>query len=161
MKSCHKNFLPLVLGGMALLTACDSSTLGLDSAGQRAIQTPSGTSIIRKTDQALVSQGQAVFEQHCATCHGDRAQGDPQWRKRGPDGLFPPPPLDGSGHAWHHPTRQLREMISNGSPPGQGKMPAWGDKLTSAEIDAVIAWFQSLWPDPVYAAWFDREQRFQ
>ncbi len=161
MKSCHKIFLPLVLGGMALLTACDSSTLGLDSAGQRAIQTPSGTSIIRKTDQALVSQGKAVFEQHCATCHGDRAQGDPQWRKRGPDGLFPPPPLDGSGHAWHHPTRQLREMIRNGSPPGQGKMPAWGDKLTSAEIDAVIAWFQSLWPDPVYAAWFDREQRFQ
>lgn len=146
----------VLLSGMILVAGCDTSTVG-----QQAIQTPSGTSIIRKTDQALVSQGRAVFEKHCAFCHGDQAQGDPQWRKRGPDGLFPPPPLDGSGHAWHHPSRQLREMIRNGSPPGQGNMPAWGGKLTPAEIDAVIAWFQSLWPDPVYAAWFDREERFQ
>ena len=138
------------------LAACDPGSIG-----QRAIQTPSGPSIIRKTDQVLVSQGQEIYQQHCAFCHGDQAQGDPVWRKPGADGLYPPPPLNGAGHAWHHPTRQLHEMIRNGSQPGQGNMPAWDGKLSAAEIDAVITWFQSLWPDQVYAAWFDREQRFQ
>ena len=32
-------------------------------------------------------------------------------------------------------------------------MPPFKDKLTAQEIDAIIAWFQSLWPDNIYAAW--------
>ena len=38
-------------------------------------------------------------------------------------------------------------------------MPAWGGKLSDQDIDAVIAWFQSLWPDAVYGEWFAMEQR--
>lgn len=50
-------------------------------------------------------------------------------------------------------------MIRDGSPPGQRQMPAWGDKLSEQEIAAVVEWFQSRWPDPVYAAWYDMQQR--
>ncbi len=32
-------------------------------------------------------------------------------------------------------------------------MPPFNDKLSSDEIDAVIAWFQSLWPDEIYRVW--------
>ncbi len=158
MSKYHQMSLILLIAVSLGLVACE---VGTGSVGQQAIQTPSGTSIIRKTDQVLVSQGQEIYQQNCAFCHGAQAQGDPDWRKPGADGQYPPPPLNGSGHAWHHPAPQLHEMILNGSPPGQGNMPAWDGKLSPGEIDAVIAWFQSLWPDEVYAAWFDREQRFQ
>ena len=80
-------------------------------------------------------------------------------RKRKPDGKYPPPPLNGSGHAWHHSRAMLHEMIRTGSRPGEGDMPAWQGKLTGDEIDAVISWFQSLWPDQVYAEWYEMQER--
>jgi len=86
------------------------------------------------------------------------AQGAPFWRQRNPDGTFPPPPLDSSGHAWHHSHEWLHEVIITGTEP-QGHMPVWGGKLNDQEIDDIIAWFQSLWTDEVYAAWWEMEQR--
>ena len=32
-------------------------------------------------------------------------------------------------------------------------MPAWKDKLSDEDIDAVIAWMQSVWPEEIYRAW--------
>lgn len=112
----------------------------------------------RTIDAAEVARGKALFAQHCARCHGDNAQGDPNWRLRHPDGTFPPPPLDGTGHAWHHSRDWLHEVILSGTEP-QGRMPAWSGKLSDHQIDDIIAWFQSLWPDEVYATWWDMEQR--
>ena len=123
------------------------------------VETLAGSAVARPRDSAEIRRGAALYRAHCATCHGARAEGDPAWRHRGVDGFYPPPPLDGSGHAWHHPTAVLVDVIRNGSPPGQGRMPAWGDTLDESEILAVIAWFQSLWPDEVYGAWSDRERR--
>lgn len=130
---------------LVMLTACQEE------------QTPA-VEVERNVDKAQVARGQALFAQHCARCHGERAQGDPQWRRRNPDGTFPPPPLDGSGHAWHHPYGWLKEMIRNGSAP-QGNMPAWGATLSEQQIEDIIAWFQALWPAEVYAAWWEMEQR--
>lgn len=39
-------------------------------------------------------------------------------------------------------------------------MPPFADVLTDAEIDVVIAWFQSHWPDRIYAAWLDYDANF-
>lgn len=50
-------------------------------------------------------------------------------------------------------------MILEGSPQDKGNMPAWKDKLSEEKIDAVIAWFQSHWSQPVYDAWFEMQQR--
>lgn len=104
-----------------------------------------------------VSQGAKVFQENCAACHGKQAEGAPEWRKVGPDGKYPAPPLNGTGHGWHHPLRILFQVVKKGSPGGQGNMPAWSEKLSDDEIIAAIAWFQSKWPDQIYAAWMQRE----
>lgn len=108
-----------------------------------------------------VSRGARVYAENCAQCHGESAQGAPNWRQRGPEGMFPPPPLNGSGHGWHHPLNMLFYVVKNGSPGGKGNMPAWKGRLSDEEILAAIAWFQSRWSDRVYAEWqrIDRRAR--
>ncbi|HEC16393.1 MAG TPA: cytochrome c [Sedimenticola sp.] len=100
-----------------------------------------------------VAQGKALFARHCSECHGKNAASTPEWRKPGPDGHFPPPPLNGTAHTWHHPLPLLRRTIREGGIRLGGKMPGFQEKLSAAQIDAVIAWFQSLWPDNIYALW--------
>lgn len=120
-------------------------------------QTPATAN--RVTDPQVLAQGGRVFQANCAVCHGARAQGAPNWQRPGVDGKYPPPPLDGSAHAWHHPRAALRQVIKEGTISAGGNMPAWGGKLSEAEIEAVIAWFQSHWPDEIYAAWAEMDAR--
>lgn len=138
--------------GALLLTGCGEGRQappGPPATGAMA-EVPAG----RGLDPAQVAQGAEVYARHCAMCHGPRGEGAPgDWRKTGPDGKYPPPPLDGSAHAWHHPTEVLRKVIRKGSPPGMGNMPPWEGKLTEREIDDVIVYIKSLWSDEVYARW--------
>ena len=106
-----------------------------------------------------VQRGAAIYAANCATCHGARAEGAKDWHRLGPDGKFPPPPLDGSAHAWHHPRAQLKQIILDGTATRGGGMPAWRGKLSDADIDAVIAWFQSLWPPEIYRAWRELDEK--
>ncbi len=104
-----------------------------------------------------VSLGSRIFQENCAVCHGKAGEGASDWKKFGPDGKLPAPPLNGTGHAWHHPLKMLLHVVKNGSPGGQGSMPAWKEKLSDAEMLAAIAWFQSRWPERIYTAWMQRE----
>jgi mono/diheme cytochrome c family protein len=106
----------------------------------------------RKLDSEKTKRGEAVYRANCASCHGPNGESTPGWRTPGPDGRYPPPPLDGSAHAWHHSTETLEKMIREGSP-GPGGMPPWDGKLTNQQIDDVIVWIKSLWPDDVYDIW--------
>jgi len=109
----------------------------------------------RRYDAAQLQRGATLYQEHCATCHGDKGQGKIlPWNVRQADGFYPPPPLDDSAHAWHHPTELLARVVRDGSPPGQGKMPAWKDKLSEAEIVDVVAYVTSLWSDEKYQLWF-------
>ena len=38
-------------------------------------------------------------------------------------------------------------------------MPAFGSALNQDEAREVIAYFQSLWPDEIYARWLEIENR--
>lgn len=136
-------------------------TFGIAGCDQQPKVMSSSTGLIpkRSYDEQQLALGKQVFTENCAKCHGDNAQGAKNWHQRNADGSFPPPPLNGTGHAWHHSLEVLSDVISNGSQSGQGNMPAWKDKLTRDQIDATIMWFQSLWPDQVYAAWFEMQQR--
>ena len=107
----------------------------------------------RKLDPEKIKRGEAVYRANCASCHGPNGEATSGWRTPGPDGRYPPPPLDGSAHAWHHSTETLEKMIREGSP-GPGGMPPWDGKLTNQQIDDVIVWIKSLWPDEVYDIWF-------
>jgi mono/diheme cytochrome c family protein len=100
-----------------------------------------------------VMRGGEIYSQYCAGCHGEQAEGAENWFRRQSDGRWPPPPLNGTGHAWHHPLWQLRQQIAQGSDPRRGDMPAFAGVLSDSEIDSVIAWFQSHWRPEVYSAW--------
>jgi mono/diheme cytochrome c family protein len=100
-----------------------------------------------------IANGKVLFQQHCAECHGQQAVGTPNWKVRLPDGSLPPPPLNGTAHTWHHQMPVLRLAITDGSQSSGGKMPGFRDKLSDQQIDSIIAWFQSLWNDEIYALW--------
>jgi len=107
--------------------------------------------------QSQVDKGQVVFDKNCLECHGQQAQGiTADWKKTLPDGSYPPPPLNGSAHAWHHPKKLLKRTINKGGIPLGGQMPPFKDVLTDDEKENVIAYFQSLWNNKVYNAWLQR-----
>jgi len=86
---------------------------------------------IDPTSPELVAQGQVVYTETCAACHGPEGEGDVG------------PPLNGSAHAWHHMDNQLRSVIRDGIPNTQ--MVGHKDHLTDQEIDAVISFIKTWW----------------
>ena len=107
-------------------------------------------------DQADIDKGATLYKQNCASCHGQNGEGTADWKKTDANGNYPPPPLNGTAHTWHHSKKLLRSTISEGGARLGGLMPGFKDKLSDKEIDAVIAFFQSKWPDEVYANWAGR-----
>jgi mono/diheme cytochrome c family protein len=105
----------------------------------------------------LVKQGSTVFTDHCAICHGKAAEGiTADWKKTLADGTYPPPPLNGSAHAWHHPMSILLRTINKGGASLGGKMPPFKNSLNKREKYAAIAYFQNWWPDNIYNGWIER-----
>ena len=100
--------------------------------------------------------GEKLYVQQCASCHGANLEGQPDWRKRLPNGRFPAPPHDESGHTWHHPDEVLFGITKHGlvppyAPAGyQSDMPAFGGKLSDSEIRAVLAYIESRWSPEVH-----------
>ncbi len=103
---------------------------------------------------AQVKTGKVVFESHCIQCHGFQAQGlVANWKRRLADGSYPPPPLNGTAHAWHHNLPLLLQIVQEGGAIYDGKMPGFAKVLNKQEQLAVIAYLQSLWADDVYHMW--------
>lgn len=93
-----------------------------------------------------VAQGESLYTQHCAQCHGANLEGALNWKNRLADGSLPPPPHDDSGHTWHHPDSLLINIVTNGGDVGyNSKMPVFKDKLTENEIIAVLEFIKSKW----------------
>ncbi len=87
--------------------------------------------------------GRAIFEAHCAVCHGSTGRGD------GPGArLIRQKMLDFSDAAAMRGVndRFLFDIIKKGSSQfgRSNAMPAWGMKLTDEEIRAVVAYIRSL-----------------
>ena len=129
-----------ILAAALLLYVRDAS-----NGAQDAFITPS--------DQATVAQGKAVYDRHCAACHGANLEGHPEWRKRLPNGRLPAPPHDESGHTWHHADALLIDIVKNGLVPGrtapdgyESDMPGFGKVLADADVVAVLAYIKSRWP---------------
>ncbi|MEQ8955570.1 MAG: cytochrome c [Gammaproteobacteria bacterium] len=135
-----------------LLSCTDPANSG---SGQDAnAGTPALTAGSRWYGPHQVDAGQSVFQQHCSECHGDQAQGlADDWRERLDDGTFPPPPLNGSAHAWHHPLSVLMQVINQGGIPLGGRMPAFSGVLDEQQKLAAIAYFQQFWSDEIYQQW--------
>ncbi len=136
-----------------LLSACGEG--GSKPAAGPAAATPVvvTTASARVTDAGRLARGAQIYQANCAACHGANAEGAPSWQRKGPDGRYPAPPLDGTGHDWHHPMSALKQTVREGTARLGGSMPAWKNKFSDADIEAVIAWFQSRWPAEVYRNW--------
>jgi Cytochrome c len=61
----------------------------------------------RSLDPERIAYGSDLYQEHCASCHGEDLSGHPDWRTPDEDGFFRPPPQDSSGHTWHRPDRVL------------------------------------------------------
>lgn len=103
-----------------------------------------------------VTQGQPLFLQNCASCHGKNGEATPNWKQTDANGNYPPPPLNGTAHTWHHDLDLLRRTIREGGARLGGQMPGFEGSLSAAEIDSIVAFFQSKWPDDIYQRWAGR-----
>lgn len=149
MKGTGTSLPALLFVGLAL-SACERPVPAASGAGSAPPD--------RYRDAQQIARGQAVYTRHCLECHGAAGKGLPgDWRIRDAEGRFPPPPLDDSAHAWHHPTAVLLQMIREGSPGGQGNMPAWQGKLSEQAMQDVVAYIKSLWSDEAYELWWKME----
>ena len=148
----------LTVALLATLPVACSDQAGRDTqAGVEPAAALSPDAAGRWYASADVERGASVFAEHCALCHGSSAQGLAEdWKARLPDGSYPPPPLNGTAHAWHHPLVQLVQTIETGGIPYGGKMPPFGEVLSDEQKLAAIAFFQSFWEEDIYQAWLDR-----
>lgn len=113
--------------------------------------------LLRPEDRRLLALGQKIYAAQCAACHGQRLEGQPNWRERGADGRLPAPPHDASGHTWHHPDEVLFRITKYGVVKAanlknyESAMPAYEDRLSDEEIVAVLSWIKSTWPPDIRA----------
>ena len=108
----------------------------------------------RDRDEAALAQGRALYDAHCAACHGINLEGQPNWQERRADGKLPAPPHDVTGHTWHHPDDILFAITKHGLapfvPPGYvSDMLGFAGVLSDAEIRAVLAYIKSRWPEDI------------
>ena len=115
-----------------------------------------------------VALGRAAYERQCASCHGAKLEGQPNWRDRLPNGRMPAPPHDATGHTWHHPDQVLFGITKEGLVPGKyapkgytSDMAGFGGVLSDDEIWAVLAYLKSAWPrrELAYQREVDRQSR--
>ncbi len=105
-------------------------------------------------DPAVVALGREVYANNCASCHGENLEGQPDWRRRQPDGRLPAPPHDDTGHTWHHLDVDLFRITKNGvqdivGPDYKTDMPVFKEILTDDEIWAAIAFIKSKWSERI------------
>ena len=88
-----------------------------------------------------LARGAELYQMHCVACHGGATGGSIS---------DIPPRHNAEGHTWHHADCDLMDMVLDGLPPREGfpEMPAFGDRLTEAEVEAILAHIKTWWePD--------------
>lgn len=145
------------LASLVLIASCQGA--GTSSSGASGTATApqrrkwDGTAPpVPTLDPALVAQGQQVYDQSCASCHGPNAEGASNRQQPDLRGNLPPPPHDDSGHTWRHGDGELFEVVHDGWRDPFNKtpditMPAFGETLSDEEIRAVITYLKSLWSE--------------
>ncbi len=114
-----------------------------------------------------IVNGQRLYAENCASCHGASLQGQPDWQSQNPDGTLPAPPHDQTGHTWHHDDVLLFEYTKLGGAGALSKrgvanfnsgMPAFDEILSDQEILDVLAYIKSTWPRRVQEIQKSRSQ---
>lgn len=149
-------FLSIMALSLLVLTGCVRTVPSTASspAATATASSPEPESVPRVQNAAQISRGAHLYSQNCAACHGVQAEGAPDWENPDAAGILRAPPLNGTGHTWHHPVPVLRQIITEGTLHRGGTMPPHQGVLTDQEVDDIIAWFLHLWPDATYQRWY-------
>jgi mono/diheme cytochrome c family protein len=85
-----------------------------------------------------LTQGQTIYERHCADCHGPEGRGDGQQATS----LSPRPGNLISAQTSAKSDQDLLKIIANGRP--RTAMTGWNERLSREEQEAVLAYIRSL-----------------
>ena len=150
----------LAVVGLAValvVTACsggESRPTDADAPSPPAVlaSTPSPSpEIAQEEEEAGDSHpGEPLYGANCQVCHGTQS---------GQGGVVGAPPHNETGHTWHHPDAQLTDWVLNGKFPGA--MPAFGDRLSIAEVSAVLSFIKTWWTPEQRETQADVSQRYQ
>jgi len=102
-------------------------------------------------------EGRALFLEYCSICHGDKGQGIPPLPP-GAAGLIPPAPPLAGGAVTSKSRAQIADYIRNGGTGRGGVMEGFHDALTGSQIDSIIDWIVTLWPERVGAEWRTKDR---
>ncbi len=102
-----------------------------------------------------LENGKQLYLQHCSSCHGEKLEGEPNWRTPKPDGVLPAPPHDETGHTWHHDNQLLfnytkygglATFAAMGVTDIKSGMEGFGQVLEDDEIWNILGYIRSTWP---------------
>lgn len=148
----HRLGLWAILLGLSWVSGCGGGVQEPEVTPTHMVQSTPTLPPLPALDPQAVTVGRQVYQKHCASCHGPNAEGAPGWEEPDARGNMPPPPHDDSGHTWRHGDEELDRLIRNGWRDPFNKtleltMPPFKDKLSDAEIRAIITYFKSLWSE--------------
>ena len=102
----------------------------------------------------MIARGKIAYENNCVSCHMINLAGAENWRGLDEDGHRKAPPLNGTGHTWHHDDKTLHSIIKYGLANlidgYEGKMMGFEENLSDKEIDSVLAYIKSYWSKDKY-----------
>jgi len=109
---------------------------------------------ITTDSKLMIERGKIAYNNNCVSCHMINLAGAEDWKGVDEDGHRKAPPLNGTGHTWHHDDKTLHAIIKYGLAKlvknYEGKMIGFEDKLSDKEIDSILAYLKSFWPIEKY-----------
>ena len=100
-----------------------------------------------------IFNGMKLYAENCAACHMGNLAGHEEWDKSlDEDGHRRAPPLNGTGHTWHHSPAQLFHVIKYGfkksNPDYEGKMLG-NDALSDDDVWSILEFIKSTWLEKI------------
>ena len=109
---------------------------------------------ITRDSTLMVARGKIIYENNCVSCHQVNLIGAENWKGLDEDGHRKAPPLNGTGHTWHHDDATLHNIIKYGLAKivknYDGKMIGFGHKINNKQVDSVLSYIKSHWEDKIY-----------
>ena len=109
---------------------------------------------ITRDSTLMIARGKIIYENYCVSSHQVNLSGAENWKSLDEDGHRKAPPLNGTGHTWHHDDATLHNIIKYGLAKivknYEGKMIGFGDKINDKQIDSVLSYIKSHWEDEIY-----------
>ena len=109
--------------------------------------------VVAKSQNIDIFKGMELYRSNCASCHMGNLSGNPDWKSGvDDDDQRLPPPLNGTGHTWHHSPEQLFQVIRYGfkkfDPNYKGKMLG-NDDLSENDVWSILEYIKSVWPKEI------------